>query len=127
MLVTGATWTAEVPHEKGTTFTFRRLSWREWEEAAEVKRQQVFAMMQTLPADLLAAIRNRETVSGQDTEQFDTATVLHKGVVGWTYTDDVTPQNIDMLDAETADWALAQLMASKEANAKNSASASTGA
>ena len=130
MLVTGTKWTADIPHEKGQTMTFRRLSWREWEHAAEVKRDEALDMFKGMPAELLDAMKNREAASAEkaeDAEQFDTFALLRAGIVAWSYGGEVSAQNINLLDPQTAEWAVAQIMATRETDRKNSSSASTAA
>jgi len=125
MLVTGITKVEKVPHEPGQTITFRRLSWRSWEYAAEVKRTEAFAMVKSVSPEMLEAMRGKDSESKskeRDLEQFDTGTLLNKGIVAWSYEGEVTAQNIDLLDPQTAEWAVAQIMASRGTDRKNSAS-----
>ncbi len=125
MLVTGITWKEGVPHEKGQSMTFRKLSWREWEHAAEVKRDEALSMVKDVSPEMLAVMQNRAVAPEQNVEQFDTGTLLRHGIVAWSYSDALSAQNIDLLDAQTAEWAVAQIMASRETDRKNSSSAST--
>ena len=125
MLVTGQVRTESIPHEPGQTMTFRRLSWREWEQAADAARDRALAMCRDLTPEMLSLMRERSAQGEAPAEQFDAATVLHAGIAGWSYDAPVTPENIDALDAQTAEWALAQLLGARESDRKNSPASST--
>ncbi len=106
-LVTGQTWTAEIPHELGQSMTFRKLSWRELEAAAAVKHSAILADLKDL-GDLITKLPKGQATLDSEVD-YDTFELLKKGIVGWTYVAEVTEQNISLLDKQTADWAIGQI------------------
>lgn len=111
-LIKDITKEVEIPHEAGESMTFRKLSWRQIDEASEARQSQVLRNMRDMGGDLIKAIS--ESNSG-DSEAVPSAkyckdTVLVNGIVGWSYKEKVTPDNIRSLDKETADWAFLQIV-----------------
>lgn len=106
-LVTGQTWTADIPHEPGQTMTFRELSWLELEKAAQVKRRSVLAELKDL-GELIKSLPQGQTLPGAGVD-YDTLELLRAGIVSWTYPVEVNDQNIRLLDRETAEWAVMQI------------------
>ena len=97
MLVTGLTWTADIPGEPEQTVTFRKLSWREWME-----------------------VRERGGAGDGSLSGDATHFLLERSIVSWTYDAEVTPENIDALDPETFAWAADQIKTGSETKTKNS-------
>lgn len=110
-IVKGITKRAEIPHEPGEWMELRRLSWRQLEQASDAQSDAALDRMKRLGGDLLKALR--DTVSNQEqnpTAKYDQAAVLKSGIVNWSYNVPVTPENIDDLDKETADWAVEEIL-----------------
>ncbi len=65
----------------------------------------------SMSADLLSTLRSqldgREIAAEQ---RYDEAAILHAGIVDWSYDAAVAPENVDLLDRPTADWAFRQLV-----------------
>jgi hypothetical protein len=109
MLVTGQTWTKEIPHEPGQSITFRKLSWLGLEHAATVRRQALVAELKDF-GDLVSKLPQPDATKAQaQPELYDRRVLLHKGIVAWTYPEEVNEQNVDLLDEETANWAVEQI------------------
>ena len=112
MLITKTAKQTDIPHEPGEWLKLRRLSWRELDEAKEAQVGKVMKKISALGADLVTAIQSATTVPHQDqAKAYDRGTVLRAGIIGWSYDADVTPENIDALDPETADWAFDEILA----------------
>ena len=127
MIVTGVTQTQEIPHEEGASITFRKLSWREWQHAAEVKRTEAFEMFKGMPAELLEAMRQKESPAlVAESDQYDTYSLLRAGIIAWSYPEPLTAENIKLLDSQTAEWAIEQILASRKSDTKNSSAVSSG-
>lgn len=109
----------EIPHEAGESMEFKRLSWRELQQARQARTDAVFANLKAMGGDVLTAMRSaeaqREEIEAEAPRRstpadYDAATVLRLGIAGWSYPDKVTAQNIDGLDEETAEWAFLAIM-----------------
>lgn len=113
-LIKDVTQEVEIPHEPGESMTFRKLSWRELEQAAEEQQAKSLKRMKEMGGDVLQAITQSSTDTssqeGGPENQYDKKTVLVKGIRAWSYQEKVTPDNIDMLDRQTADWAFSQII-----------------
>ena len=113
-LVKGINWEKEIPHEEGQKMTFRRLSWAQLEEAAEINKRNTFADIKSMGADAVRALGEmREELKAAKEEQgntYDKRTVLNAGIVAWTYPENVNPENIGLLDEETAEWAFQEIV-----------------
>lgn len=105
MIVTGQTWTSEVPHEPGQSMTFRMLSHVELSEAALARRKAALEEVRGM-IDLLDKLPASKVDQG-DPEKYDRRTLLRQGVVSWSYPQDV---DTDLLDPVTADWAVAEIL-----------------
>lgn len=110
MLVTGQTWTAEVPHEPGQTITFRKLSWRELELAVTTRRRALLEEFKGM-AEVMARLPQSDAKQAP-AEMYDTGVLLKAAIIAWTYPEEVTPENIDLLDDATAQWAVEQVRSS---------------
>lgn len=100
-VVKGITFTETIPHEPENSMTFRRLSWKQLEKAAEIRRKKILNDY----GEFMDKIPQGATSSGEDLEQYDKDEILKNGIVSWTYPEEVSPENIELLDEETADWA----------------------
>ena len=111
-LVTGQTWEAEVPHEPGEKFTFKKLSWLEWKKALEAQQNRELDKVARMGTDVIAALENVERPeSDRDVQKYDQGIVLRSSIVSWTYADKCNAENIDALDEATAAWAYQQVIA----------------
>lgn len=113
-LTSAVTKPVEVPHEPGNTFTIRMLSWLHIKEARERRTSAALQAARELGPELLkdiqsAAAPSAEPVRARDPlDDFDQATVLRHGVVGWSgpgYQTPCTPDALAELDPTTAEWA----------------------
>ncbi len=134
MLTSRITKTVPIPHEAGEFMKFRRLPGKKLEEAREVKANKSFAMFRAAGAEGIEAIRQmrseeaEEILKADPLGAYDVDTLLRAGIVGWSYDEKPTPQNIDDLDPETRKWAALEILALSECSEeqlKNSSSEST--
>ena len=109
MLVKDVVKRVDIPHEDGW-MEFKKLSWRELHAAGEVVMYEMLDRMAKLGGDVLSALRGLDEKQSESQPQYDKGTVLHQGILRWSYDADVTPQNIDLLDEETATWAYHQIV-----------------
>jgi len=113
MIVKNITKKVDIPHEPGEWMMFKRLTWRQLEEASDVSSDASFERMKKMGAELLSAIA--KTVNSKPPqESYDKATILHKGIIKWSYPDEVNKDNIDALDDATVSWAFAAILALNE-------------
>jgi hypothetical protein len=108
----------EIPHEPGETMTLRILPWKKLQEAAREQQTVAIHRMRDMGGELAATIqkaRQEQAQSAQPVEadpllDYDRATLLRAGIVGWTYEVPVSPEAIDDLDEVTADWAAREIL-----------------
>ena len=110
-IVKGITKRAEIPHEPGEWMELRRLSWRQLEQASDAQSDAALQRIKKLGGDLIGALRGLAGDQEQNpAAKYDRAVVLKSGIVNWSYNVPVTPENIDDLDKETADWAVEEIL-----------------
>lgn len=107
-IVSKATKRIEVPHEPGQWMEIRKLSWRQLEAASDVATEAAMKRMKEAGPEMMAALRKlvEGQVSGQQASNYDRHAVLKSGIAGWSYDEPVSDENIDLLDEETAKWAV---------------------
>lgn len=113
MIVKNITKKVDIPHEPGEWMMFKRLTWRQLEEASDVSSDASFERMKKMGAELLSAIA-KTVNSNPPQESYDKATILHNGIIKWSYPDEVNHDNIDALDDATVSWAYAEILALNE-------------
>lgn len=141
-----------IPGETGEWIELRMLGWRALEEARQAR--QIDALRTAAAAgaealnvanevgatrDRLAIASTRDAAAAPDPTpdpkaddpmlQYDLGTLLRHGIVGWSYPEPVTLNNIDRLDEATAKWAgreLIEPVAEPEGKGSNGWHASTG-
>lgn len=111
-LVSKLTRRVEIPHEPGQWMELRRLSWRQLEAASDLASDAALKRMSQMGSDMLAAIRSTSGQQAADpAAAYDRAAILQAGIAAWSYDAEVTPENIDALDEETAAWAVREILA----------------
>ena len=110
MLVRSATKRLEIPHEPGEFMTIRRLSWSQLDLASETASLANFDRISRMGPEMVAALRQTAEGEADEIGMYDKATVLHLGITEWSYDATVTPDNIDMLDQQTAEWAFREIL-----------------
>lgn len=110
MLISATQGWIDIPHEPGERAEIRALSWKERREAQMANQGEVMKLMQSLNADIVKMMREMspETTS-QDAERrqeggYDIGTVLRAGLIRISYVENLTPEVIDDLDGETAEF-----------------------
>ena len=101
----------DIPHEDGEWVEIRKLSWRQLELAAEIQTEDSLKRIKQMGGEMVQAMR--EMASDQEREsaqQYDRAAILQAGIVRWSYEAEVTKENIDLLDEETAAWAFEEIL-----------------
>lgn len=123
-MLTRTTTVKDIPGEPGQTMTLRQLGWRQLAECQEMKQITSLRTFRGM-GDLLKSLQNdkadleaqaaADRAEGKAPEvdplaKYDQATVLHFGVVAWSYPEKITPDNLDNLDEETARWAATEIV-----------------
>ena len=121
MLIDNVPVQRDIPHEPGQWIEIRRLSWLMLDEAKKRQAATQREDMKALGAEFVAAImrgnqdeearvRRRLREQEWDVSQFDTLTLLRKGLAGWSYQTDVNADSIGQLDPITAEWAAGEIL-----------------
>lgn len=123
MLTGGHNERVDIPHEPGQWMTIRGLSWWQLKEAADVLAAEGRRQLRDYGPETLTALREarqrddipqaiREAMRDPLTD-YDRATVLRYGIVGWSYSDDsgdeLAARTVD-LDEDTAVWAAHEII-----------------
>ena len=113
-MLAGVTRKVEIPHEDGEWLELKTLSWRELEQARKARSNEVFANMRAMGSDILATLRDVKTddvqqAAADPVNEYDRATLLKSGIVGWSYESAFSPEKVDELDERTAAWAAAEI------------------
>ena len=99
-----------IPHEPEEWLEFKPLSWRQLQDASRARTRSAIAVAGEIPPEVyerMGRIQERaEVPDPEPTEQYDKASVLAASITGWSYDDDLNPENIAALDEETSNWAL---------------------
>ncbi len=102
----------DIPHEDGEHMELRRLSWRQLEQAQEVATEELYERIKKMGPEVIASFQKSGNQQQQEAvPNYDRSTVLKLGIAGWSYDAEVTPENIDCLDEQTAAWAYDEIMA----------------
>jgi hypothetical protein len=105
----------EIPHEPGEWMDIRPLTGVELDAARQVTSDRAMATLRSLPPEIVKAqqaaaaeARAKAAFDGKaaavEPTEPDAATLIKHGLVGWSYTDPLTPENVALLDAATRDW-----------------------
>ena len=98
-----------IPHEPEEWMKFRPLSWRQLVKASQARTMAAIAVVGEIPVEVyerMGSIQEKGEVPDlEPAEQYDKATVLGAAITEWSYDEDLAPENIDVLDEETSDWA----------------------
>lgn len=110
-LVTEVVKRVEVPHEPDEWVEFRKLSWRQLEQAAEAATNRSFDRLKQMGGDILSALRTvGEQQQADPLAQYDKLLALEHGIRAWSYDAKVEVKSICLLDEQTADWAFGEIM-----------------
>lgn len=112
-LVSRITKRVEIPHEPGEWMEFRKLSWKQLEEASDVTSDAMFDKMKKMGGDIISALKSLEEKESQpqnSNAKYDRDTVLQKGIAKWSYSDALNGGTIGLLDEETASWAFDEIL-----------------
>lgn len=120
MIVKSITKQVDIPHEPGEWMLFKRLSWRQLDEASDIASDASFERIKKMGAEMVEALRTTIKVVEAPQANYDRAYVLNTGIVKWSYSDEVNQENIDALDEATAAWAYAEILKlNEDKDAKN--------
>jgi hypothetical protein len=99
----------EIPHEPGESVTIRPLTGVELDEARQVTTDKAMATVKSFPAGLLDNLPRPE--GGAQEAEPDAATLIAKGLIGWSYPEPVEAGTVALLDAKTRDWLAGEIKA----------------
>jgi hypothetical protein len=131
MLTIGITDRRDIPHEPGEWIEIRKLSWKQLADARKVRQEVVFSSVRAMGGEVINALPKRCGQCGEEkhegacpppeqrtdasaadpTNEYDRGTLLHTGIVAWSYDKPANVGNIDELDDVTAAWATAEIVA----------------
>lgn len=125
MLVGQVVKRVEHPSEPGQWMEFRKLPWRKLEEAQRAVQIDGVPLVKAYGPELIREIRrvaqdgvSAELAAAVEAEKaarrqrYDTGTLLRAGIVKWSYSEGrPTPDQVEDLDTETAEWAREQILA----------------
>ena len=131
MLTIGITKQVAIPHEKGEWIEIRKLSWKQLDDARKMRQEAVFSTVRAMGGEVMAALpktcrrcgeekhdgacpsqAERAAAAASDPmNDYDRATLLHAGIVKWSYQEVLTEAAIDQLDEVTAAWAAEEILA----------------
>lgn len=131
----GITERLEVPGEPDQWIEIRKLSWHDLKKAREARQDNVLGTLRTMGGDVVKSLPGRCRECGEEkhdgdcpppeerkdasaadpTNEYDQETILHAGVVSWSYEPALTKENriarINGLDEPTGKWLHEQLVA----------------
>jgi len=111
-LVTEVTKRIDIPHEDGEWLEVRRLSWRELETADNAASEASTERIKRMGGDIIKAVMSlRDKEREEQATGYDKLTVLRLGLIGWSYDVKLSPESIDLLDEETAEFAYREILA----------------
>lgn len=105
----------EHPSEAGVTFVVRSLRGTEMDEAADIRVQRTLVDW----GETLEAIQKYTKVQQQQQQEdnlenrvrkYDGTTLLKYALVGWSYSETVTVEQIQNLDAVTRQWLVEEVV-----------------
>jgi hypothetical protein len=115
MLTSNLTERREVPHEPGSWFVFKLLSWKALEDARQARQIGALRSLSGLSdvvRDLQQARTNGEVLATETDplNDYDRATLLKASVKEWSYDAPVNAETLADLDDVTAEWASREIL-----------------
>ena len=96
----------EIPLEPGQWIEFKMLSWKDFQEAEDAKTKKAMLNIVGISAESLAALASQNDNDRSKKElgdPYDVMALVERAVVAWSYEDEVTVENIRLLDYKTVD------------------------
>lgn len=110
-LVSKITKKVDIPHEHGEWIEFRKLSWKQLEKASDIASEASLDRIRKLGGDMVSALRKiADDQDSQPEAKYDQGMILKMGIVSWSYDAEVSPETIEQLDSQTAEWAMNQIL-----------------
>lgn len=110
-IVTNIVKRVEIPHEPGEWMEFKRLSWRQLENASDIATDALMQRLKAMGGDILQVLRQFGREQAQNaTQSYDRKAILLCGISKWSYDAPVNEETIDLLDEETAAWAFGEIL-----------------
>lgn len=109
----------ELPHESGNFIEVIGLGWKMLAECKQARLRTLTATFKGVDvSELRDTIRGmREEIATakldadeEDDDVYDRHTVLVAGLKAWTYEAELSPENIDILDEDTASFAFTEIL-----------------
>jgi len=105
----------DIPHEEGEWVELKELSGRKLRQNRE--RQTWALLAKVNEAGGFGALKGVEAPEGQKPDPlaaYDLGDLLEKGIVAWSYGEELTPEAIECLDEETERFIACQLIPGAE-------------
>lgn len=115
MLTRNQTETMDHPYEPGVRYEFKMLSWRDLEAARQAAIQASIKTISDIGSEVLDAMKDVSSDDASDDDDdsglsFDRGELLRRGIVGWSYDDELNAEAIDDLDDPSAEWAEKEIL-----------------
>ena len=127
MLTNTVTRRLDIPHEPGQWIEIRMLSWKQLDDAREVRFKKVMDRLDGVDTSILPDVDNDD--KGDDADEdapYDRLTIFNAAVWEWTYEDEVSDTTLQNLDDVTAEWLEEEILAlsTRKEEEKNDSSVS---
>lgn len=110
MLVSKKTRRIDLPHEPGQYIEIRSLSYFEIEKSKQRKLKDLMMLFSGVDLPEFKVPDDLKDREPDPVASHDTAFLLVKGIVGWSYDAEVGPETIAMLDAKTAELVIREIL-----------------
>jgi hypothetical protein len=123
MLAVGITHTLRAPHED-LTVVVRELGWYQLEKIREKHSDVALGTLSRIPPETLDRIlEDRSKADNKDKDNirqtgdeelpldaYDRMELFKESVVSWSYTEEVSEENLQAMDSKTADWLFKEIV-----------------
>lgn len=99
-----------IPNEPGSTALIRKLAPRHLEAAAKESQRRSLNELKEMGVSFIKELRSlteadiSKATTADPLLTYDVPTLIEKGVVSWTLSEDLTPENISSLDEDAQDY-----------------------
>ena len=99
-----------VPGEPGEMITFRHLTRKQLQQARQVIAEQMLDRLRRMGPEVANSLPQSAAADRDPLLEHDVDTLLRHGIVSWTYDAPATPETIERLSEDTAEWAARTLL-----------------
>lgn len=114
MLVSKSTRRIELPHEPGQYIEVRDLSFLEIDKSKEKKLKYSMMLLSGIDMPDFKVPEDLKDRKPDPMASHDIPYLLEKGIVGWSYEEEVSSENIALLDSKTAELVIREILGIEE-------------